>query len=154
MKIVRYIFFSLVIISFVTIFACNGDKNGPEETEQQKQAKKLEGTWTTTAVVSKPADVPESEVSDLVFSFAIDSDSNPTTFSASGTSAGNYFVTQSTSTWSFAGGSITNVSLSNVNPVTSFTISGEVTTTMTINFTLTTARVAVLDGDYTLTMTK
>jgi hypothetical protein len=106
-------------------------------------------------VVSKPTDVPESEVSGIVLTFGVDTDSNPTSFSASGTGAENYFATTGSSTWSFAGSSTTNIALSGVTPVTSLTVVGDITaTSLTVSFTLTTQRTAILDGNYTLTLTK
>ncbi len=155
-KFIGYLFFALIILSFTTQIACKKKDTGPNYTEKQQQAILLEGTWSVSAVVTKPADVAESEVSDLTFTFGIDADKNPTTFSAGGTSAANYFVTTGSSTWDFAGSSTTTVQLSNdVGPVNTFTIGGDVTeTTMTVSFTLTTARLMILDGDYTLTMTK
>lgn len=150
MKSLRYIFTVLVVIALTGTMSCHKKNPPPSQTDQQKKAEMLAGTWTTTSVDKLPTGVDKSIISDLAITFNVDSDNNPTTFSASG--ATDFFATQSSSTWSFSGNSTSVINLSNVSPVTTITVNSVTDTKLVIQFTYVTQRTMKLDGDYQLTM--
>lgn len=157
MKSLRVAASLLLIFSLIGMMSCH--KKTPEKqlTEQQKQAKLLAGTWTTSSVDQLPSGIDASVISDLSFTFNVDPDYNPTTFAASG--ANDFFSSQSSSTWAFSGSSTTVVTLSNLtSSITQLQINSLSETSLSVTFTYVTtsarARVEKLDGDYTLTLGK
>jgi hypothetical protein len=152
MKIIHLFLSFLIIAGLIFNFSCKKKPKGPNYTDQQEQAMKLEGTWSISSVNSVPTGVDEALISDLVVTFSIDADKNPSAFSSSG--APDFFITQSTSTWSFSGSTIDVIQLNNVTPVTGFRV---LVTDTSLNLTFTfssTQRTEKLDGNYDLTLTK
>ena len=120
---------------------------------QQKQAKLLAGTWTTTSVDQSPSGIDPTVISNLALTFNVDADYNPTTFTAAG--ASEFFGTQSSSTWAFSGSSTTVVTLSNLTTsINQLQINSISETSLSVTFTYVTVRTEKLDGDYKLTMSK
>ncbi len=155
MKSLRYFLTMIMIISLVGIMSCGKKPNsGPSLTDQQKQAQLLEGTWTADSVVSVPNGIDPSVVSSLALTFNVDNSYNPTSFSASG--APDFFVTQSSSTWSWSSTSTTVIGLANTTPVTSLQINSlsNGSLKLTFTYTSTSQRVQKLDGNYQITFSK
>ena len=150
-----YFFLSLGIISGIMLMASCGDDNGDDQlTPQQEKAQMLAGTWTQQSTTNSPAGVDPTILDDLTITFNVDGNWNPTTFSSGG--APDFFATSSSSEWAFSGSSTTSVILSDVTPVDEFTISSLTANSLTISFSLSGsgARVASLDGNYTVELTK
>ena len=155
MRAIQYCISILLITSLACNFCCKKKPNGPNLTDQQKQAQLIAGTWHVSSIDEKPDKVTDlSVISELVLTFNIDTDNKPTSFNATG--APDFFVPQGSATWSFSGSSTVAISLTNVSPVITIQIDPPVTaTTMQIGFTrITSLRTESFDGDYTLTMTK
>ena len=112
----------------------------------------MQGTWTIISA-TVPEGVDPTILNGTTMAFNTDSQFNPTSFSSSG--APDYFnVDPAPGGWAFAGSSTTAVSLSNVGPVTSFSINNITATAMEINFSHPGARIADLGGVYTANLTK
>ncbi len=156
MKKLFYLLTFGIIASMFIMSGCGGDDDddGPSLTPQQEQAQALSGTWSQQNTTQIPDGVDPTILDQLSITFNIDGSSNPAGFSASG--AGDFFTTTSSSSWSFSGSSTTSIELSNVTPVTSLTINSLTENSLSITFTFTsgTARVAGLDGSYTVELSK
>jgi len=145
---------SLGIISGLIVMASCGEDGNGDLTDQQKQAQLLAGTWTQTNTTQLPPNVSPDILDALTFTFGVDDNWSPTTFSSSG--APDFFSTSGTSGWAFSGSSTTNLILSNVSPVMDLTIVSLTANALTVRFTLSTSslRVASLDGEYVVELTK
>ncbi len=153
MKSLRYFITLFLIVSMAGIMSCKKKPTpGPQLTDQQKQAQLLTGTWTTKKVDKVPNGIDQSVVSSLTLTFNVDASYNPTSFSASG--ATDFFVTQSSSTWSWSGTGTSVISLSNTSPVTSLQINSLDDTSLQVTFTYVSQRTQKLDGTYQITFNK
>lgn len=153
MKKIFYLLSLGIISGMIVMASCGGNGDG-EPTPQQKQAQLLAGTWTQTNTTQFPDGVNPDILDALTFTFGVDTNQNPTTFSSSG--APDFFSTSGTSGWAFSGSTTTSLILSNVSPVTDLTIVSLTENALTVRFTLSTSslRVASLDGNYTVELTK
>lgn len=149
-----FYFLSLGIISGMIGMASCGDGGDGDLTDQQKQAQLLAGTWSQTNTTQLPPGVSPDILDALTFTFGVDDNWSPTTFSASG--APDFFSTSGTSGWAFSGSSTTNLILSNVSPVMDLTIVSLTANALTVRFTMSTGslRIASLDGEYVVELTK
>jgi hypothetical protein len=149
-----YFFLSLGILAGMMLMASCGNGDDDQLTPQQEQAQLLSGTWTQQNTTNRPEGVDPAILDDLTITFNVDGNRNPTTFSSSG--APDFFATTSSSEWAFSGSSTTSVILSDVAPVDAFTINSLTANSLTITFTLSGSglRVASLDGNYTVELTK
>jgi hypothetical protein len=148
-------FMSLIIISGMMLMAnCGGDDDDDQLTPQQEQAQLLAGTWTHQNTLNFPEGVNPTVLDNLTLTFSIDGNKNPTTFGSSGTP--EFFATTSSSGWAFSGSSTTSLILSDVVPVDELTINSIAANSLTLSFTLSSSgfRVASLDGNYRVEMTK
>ena len=152
MKTANKIFVPLFIISFFFLVACPPDDNNPKLTDLQKKVMSVTGTWSNASNISVPNGIDGTILDQLTLTFNSDGDHNATTFSASG--ASEFFSSQSSSTWSLSGSDLNIVTLTNVSPVSQFSIMNLSDTEMTIKFTFVTARTEKLDGDYQVTLSK
>ncbi len=145
---------SLGIISGMVLMAsCGGDGDG-DLTEQQKQAQLLAGTWTHQTTSQSPPGVSPDILDQLILTFNVDGNYNATSFSSSG--APDFFITSGTSKWAFSGTSTTSLILTDVSPVTDLTINSLTANALTVSFTFVSggARVASLEGNYRVDLTK
>lgn len=154
MKKLIYFFLSLGIMAGMMLMASCGNGDDDQLTAQQEQAKLLAGTWSQQNTTNLPAGVDPTILDDLTITFNVDGNWNPTTFSSSG--APDFFATSSSSEWAFSGSSTTSVILSDVAPVDEFTINSLTANSLTITFALSSSgvRLASLDGNYTVVLTK
>jgi hypothetical protein len=155
MKKLFYFLLSLGIISGMMLMANCGGGNGDDElTPQQEQAQLLAGTWTHQSTIDLPDGVNPTVLDNLTLTFGIDGNKNPTTFGSSG--APDFYATTSSSGWAFSGSSTTSLILSDVVPVDQLTINSISANSLTISFSLSSSglRVASLDGDYRVELTK
>jgi hypothetical protein len=145
---------SLVIIAGLVGLTNCGDGNGDDPlTPQQEQAQLLAGTWTHQATALLPAGVDPSILDQLTMTFNVDANKNPTSFSSTG--APDFFTTSGSSTWAFSGSSTTSLILSEVSPVSALTINSLSASSLTLRFSfLSGGRIAGLDGEYIVEMTK
>ena len=151
MKTIRSIFAPLFILSFLILVGCPPKDNTPKPTALQEKVTSLTGTWSNASSVSVPNGVDGTILDQLSMTFNSDADHNATTFSSAG--ASDFFSSQSSSTWSLSGSDLNLVTLTNVDPVSQFSInlSG---TQLTINFTFVSTRTEKLDGNYQVTLSK
>jgi hypothetical protein len=152
MKTARKIFASLFIVSFIFLVACPPDDNKQQLTAQQEKVKSLTGTWSNASSVSVPTGIDAAILDQLTMTFNSDADYNATTFSSSG--ASEFFSSQSSSGWSLSGSDYSVIVLTNVTPVTQMSIVSLSESQLTINFTHPGARMARLDGDYQVTLSR
>ncbi len=154
MKKIAYLLSFVIIAGFVVYAGCNGDENGePELTEQQERAQALSGTWNAQEATSVPDNVDPTIIDNLSITFNVDASFNPASFSATG--AADFFSTSSSSAWDFSGDvTISSITLTDVSPVTGFTISNFSNTNMTIQFSHPGLRIASLEGTYAVSMVK
>jgi hypothetical protein len=165
-KIFQYRYSSLgmfVILILAVLASCGGGDDNPTPTPdpltaQQERAQAMAGTWNSSEVRTVPDDIEDAarqELEALSFTFNVNQDQNPTTFSASG--APTYFNTGSGASWAWADATtVEDVNLSAVSPVSSFTIDEFTATSMTISFTFegpSTSRLEGL-GTYTIVLAK
>jgi len=149
-----FYFLSLVIIAGMAGLTNCGDGNGDEPlTPQQEQAQLLAGNWNHQNTTQSPQGVDPTILDQLTMTFNIDANKNPTSFSSTG--APDFLATTGSSTWSFSGSSTTSLILTNVSPVSALTINSLSASSLSISFTFTSGgRIAGLDGNYTVEMTK
>ncbi|MBR9999248.1 MAG: hypothetical protein KFF73_09765 [Cyclobacteriaceae bacterium] len=149
-----FYFLSLGIIAGMMMMTSCKDDPDEQLTAQQEQAQLLAGIWTQQNTTQLPQGVDPTILDQLTFTFGIDANKNPSSFSSGG--APDFFTTSGSSEWAFSGSSTTSLILSEVSPVSELTINSLTATSLTVSFSLTSGgvRVASLDGNYTVEMTK
>ncbi len=154
MKKIFYIISFGIIGAMIMMGSCGGDNGDGQLTPQQEQARLLNGTWSHQNTTQSPQGVDPTILDQLTMTFNIDGNSNPTSFSSSG--APDFFVTVGSSKWAFSGSSTTSILLTDVSPVTQLTVNSISQSNLTLRFTFLSGggRIAGLDGDYTVEMTK
>ena len=153
-----FLFLSIGLIAGFIFFAgCGGDGDGQELTPQQEQAKTLQGTWVVQSA-TVPQGVDPTILSGGTLTFNTDQDYNPTSFNSSGVP--DFFSAGGSAAWTFSGQSTTQVVLSNVSPVTEFSINNLSGNSLSISFSHPglagprTAQVTDLSGAYTASLSK
>lgn len=102
-------------------------------TAQQEAAKLLNGTWGSAQVLSAPVAGATGTLSNLVLTFNISNDLQPSTFAATG--APEYFPGGTTWTWTNAA-SAASILLDGNLPVTSITLDELTATALQVSFSL------------------
>lgn len=144
----------LGLLGIGIIMIHSGCKNYEEPlTDQQVAAKQLSGIWSNAQIVSSPVPGATASLSDLVLSFTVTNNSEPSTFSATG--ASRYFSTGNN--WMWVDKTTTNaIVLNGSTPVSEIFIDEITTTNLTISFMLSGpvgGRVSGI-GEYTVRLTK
>ena len=152
MKKIFYIISFGIIAAMIVMASCGGDNGDGQLTPQQEQAQLLNGTWSHQNTTQSPDLVDPTILDQLSITFNIDANSNPTSFSSSG--APDFFVTVGSSKWAFSGSSTTSILLTDVSPVNQLTINSLTQSSLTLTFNFSSLRVAGLDGNYTVEMSK
>jgi hypothetical protein len=142
-----------LVAGFIFLSSCGNGGGEPELTAQQEQAKLLQGTWTVQSA-TVPQGVDPAILNGSTMTFNSDQNYTPSSFSSNGMP--DFFSTTGSSAWAFSGQSTTQVSLSNVSPVSEFTINNITANSLSISFSHPGlgARVADLSGAYTASLTK
>jgi len=150
-----FLFLSVgLIFGFIFFASCGGNGNGGDPlTDQQEQAKALQGTWTVQSA-TVPQGVDPAIINGGTMTFNTQ-DNNPTSFASSGMP--DFFSATGSASWAFNGQTINQINLSNVTPVTELSINNLSGNSLNINFShpgLAAGRIADLSGPYTAQLTK
>ncbi|MGE0587585.1 MAG: hypothetical protein AB7O48_03370 [Cyclobacteriaceae bacterium] len=144
----------LSLAGLLTLLLCSNCKSDDVSmTDQQEAAKLLNGTWGNAQVLSSPVAGATGTLTNLVLTFDISDDLQPSTFVASG--APEYFPSETTWSWASAA-EASEILLDGSLPVTAITLDALTATNMTISFSLNGpvgGRVNGI-GEYTLSFTK
>ena len=151
-----FLFLSVgLIFGFIFFASCGGNGNGEENlTPQQEQAKALQGTWTVQSA-TVPQGVDPTIINGGTMTFNTDQNYDPTSFASN--EMPDFFSTSGSASWAFNGQTTNQVNLSNVTPVTDFSINNLSGNSLSISFShpgLAGGRIADLSGAYTANLTK
>lgn len=141
-----------IILSFC-LFTTSCKKDDVSLTDQQEAAKLINGAWGDAQVLSSPVAGATGTLTNLVLTFDISDDLQPSTFIASG--APEYFPSETT--WSWVGATeAVEILLDGSLPVTAITLDVLTATNMTIGFSLNGPVGGRINGigEYTLSFTK
>lgn len=151
MKMQKYsIILSCLFLALLTQ-ACK--KDDPSLTTQQEVARRLNGTWSDTQVISSPVAGATGSLESLVLTFTIAENLQPSTFSVSG--APDYFPAGGTWTWTDPKQAVAIV-LDGELPVTMLELIELTDTKLTLAFTfngVSNGRIQGI-GDYRISLTK
>lgn len=151
MKSLKYLLGLMAVGILLLSSGCKDDE--ASLTAQQEAAKLLNGVWGNAQVISSPMPGATGTLSNLVLTFNISDDLQPSTFSAAG--APEYFPSGSTWTWTDATAAA-SILLDGSLPVTELTLDELTATNLRVSFSLNGpigGRVNGI-GEYTISFTK
>lgn len=115
----------IALLVIILLAACDehGDPQGDINiNESQKASISMRGKWGQASDASLPFGTTPGVLDDLIVEFRIDDDYHPSNFSAGGAP---YFFEGEDGTWIWADESLTQISLSNILPVTDIEVMEE-----------------------------
>lgn len=129
MKKLNLIYISIMLVFMSGLTSCEEEPiAGPVEltlTDSQLAAVSMRGTWGQASDVTLPPGTTEGVLDKLSLKFSITDDYEPDSFEGVGEIAMEYLFKPGTGKWKWADGSITQIELIGVSPVTLIEIKDE-----------------------------
>ncbi len=126
MKFLKYISLGATLVVLFTLTSCDkhGDPQPPIDlNDTQKASISMRGVWGQASDASLPFGTTEGVLDQLILEFRIGDDYYPTTFTAK--NADYFFGSEEQGTWDWVEGSLEQIDLVNVSPITSITVMKE-----------------------------